>query len=140
MELESLRRQVRLLSGEVARVERERDKRLSDKDSLIVKKNTRSEKTEKAFAKLKKDHYELNTTARILRNEAQANVHHTTQLQNEIKVICEESDAIKWRTKANAKLLLKIKMLRLKYHAAHGTATLSSTEVMRDLVDFPIER
>ena len=50
MELESLRRQVRLLSGEVARVERERDKRLSDKDSLIVKKNTRSEKTEKAFA------------------------------------------------------------------------------------------
>ena len=59
----------------------------------------------------------------------------TPQLQNEIKVICEESDAVKWRTKANAKLLLKIKMLRLKYHTDHGTTTLSSTEVERNLVD-----
>ena len=74
----------------------------------------------------------MNTTAHILRNEAQANVHHTTQLQNEIKVICEESDAVKWRTKANAKLLLKIKMLRLKYRTDHGTTTLSNTEVERD--------
>ena len=92
-ESESLHRQIRFLSGEVARVERERDKRLNDKDLVIIKKHSWNERTQKAFAKLKAEHGQLKETARILREEAQANGHRTTQLQNELKVLCVETDA-----------------------------------------------
>ena len=83
-EPESLHRQIRFLSGEVARVERERDKRLNDKDLVIIKKHSWNERTQKAFAKLKAEHYQLKETARILREEAQANGRRTTQLVHRI--------------------------------------------------------
>ena len=40
--------------GEVARVERERDKRLSDKDSVIIKMRTWNERAQKTFSKIVK--------------------------------------------------------------------------------------
>ena len=98
-ESESLHRQIRFLSGEVARVERERDKRLNDKDLVIIKKHSWNERTQKAFAKLKVEHGQLKETARILREEAQANGHRTNQLQNELKVLYAETDAAKRRIK-----------------------------------------
>ena len=143
-ESESLYRQIRFLSGEVARVERERDKRLNDKDLVIIKKHSWNERTQKAFAKLKAEHGQLKETARILREEAQANGHRTTQLQNELKVLCAETDAAKRRikeleealtTNPSAQLRLKIKLLCVKYHPDHGQTMLSSAEVARDLIE-----
>jgi FtsZ-binding cell division protein ZapB len=87
------------MSEEIARVEREREKRLSAKDFLIIKKVNRNEKIQKAFTKLQNEHYELKTTERCLRGEAQANVHHTATLNSEIKVLCAETAAAKQRIK-----------------------------------------
>ena len=135
-DLESLHRQIRFLSAEVARVERERDKRLNDRELVIMKKNARNERTQKAFSNLRAEHSRL-------REEAAANVHRTAQLQKEISVLCLENGAAKQRikdleeafmTNPDAKLRLKIKLLCVKYHPDHGTKTLSSTEVARDLI------
>jgi chromosome segregation ATPase len=136
-DLESLQRQIRFLSAEVARVERERDKRLNDKELVIMKKNTRNERTQRAFSKLKAEHNRL-------QEEAVVNVHHSAQLKHEINVLCVENDATKQRikdledafmTNPDAKLRLKIKLLCVKYHPDRaGTTTLSSTEVARDLI------
>ena len=143
-EVDSLRRQIRFMSEEVARVERDREKRLSAKDFLIIKKVNRNEKIQKAFTKLQNEHYELKTTERCLRGEAQANVHHTTTLNSEIKVLCAETAAAKQRikdledeltTNPNTNVRLKIKMLCVKYHPDHGSTMLSSTEVARDLIE-----
>ena len=136
-DLESLQRQIRFLSTEVARVERERDKRLNDKELVIMKKNTRNERTQRAFSKLKAEHNRL-------QEEAVVNVHHSAQLKHEINVLCVENRAAKQRikdledafmTNPDAKLRLKIKLLCVKYHPDRaGTTTLSSTEVARDLI------
>ena len=67
-DLESLQRQIRFLSAEVARVERERDKRLNDRELVIMKKNARNERTQKALSNLKAEH------SRLL-EEAAVNVH-----------------------------------------------------------------
>jgi ribosomal protein S8E len=136
-DLESLQRQIRFLSAEVARVERERDKRLNDRELVIMKKNARNERTQKAFSNLKAEHSRL-------REEAAVNVlHRTAQLKQEINVLCVENGAAKQRikdleeafmTNPDAKLRLKIKLLCVKYHPDRGTTTLSSTEVARDLI------
>ena len=136
-DLESLQRQIRFLSAEVARVERERDKRLNDRELVIMKKNARNERTQKALSNLKAEHSRL-------REEAAVNVlHRTAQLKQEINVLCVENGAAKQRikdleeafmTNPDAKLRLKIKLLCVKYHPDRGTTTLSSTEVARDLI------
>lgn len=135
-QLESLHRQIRFLSEEITRIERERDKRLNDKESVIIKKNARNERTQKALSKLKVEHSRL-------QEEAKVNVHHAAQLQNEINALCVENSAGKQHikdleeaiiTNPDAKLRLKIKLLCVKYHPDHGATTLSSTEVARDLI------
>jgi len=143
-ELKSLHRQIGFLSKEVARVERDRDKQLNQKELVIIKKNASNEKTQKAFSKLKADHYQLKETARILREQARADDHRSAQLKNEIKVLCAEIDAAKRRIKEleealttipSAQLRLKIKLLCVKYHPDHGQTMLSSAEVARDLIE-----
>jgi chromosome segregation ATPase len=136
-ELESLHRQIRFLSGEVTRVRHEHDKRLNAKELVILKKNARYERAQKACSKLKIEHS-------ILREEAQTNAHRVVQLKHEIKLLCVEINAMKQRNKdleealaanPSAKLRLKIKLLCVKYHPDHGETVLSSTEVARDLIE-----
>lgn len=91
-ELESLHRQIRFLSGEVTRVRHEHDKRLNAKELVILKKNARYERAQKACSKLKIEHS-------ILREEAQTNAHRVVQLKHEIKLLCAEINAMKQRNK-----------------------------------------
>ena len=143
-EVDSLRRQIKFLSGEVARVEREREKLLSAKDFHIIKKVNINDKIQKTLTKLKNEHYELKKTESCLRGEAQANVYHTATLNSEIRVLCAEIDAAKQRikdledelmTNPNTNLRLKIKVLCVKYHPDHGSTMFCSTEVARDLIE-----
>jgi len=111
-ELESLHRQIRFLSGEVTRVRHEHDKRLNAKELVILKKNARYERAQKACSKLKIEHS-------ILREEAQTNAHRVVQLKHEIKLLCAEINAMKQRNKdleealaANPSAKLRLKIIR----------------------------
>lgn len=144
-EADSLRRQILCLSEEVARVERTREKEISAKQTIIRKKANQQDKTEKALAKLKSERYELKESVRCLEQASQAKVHHTAQLQHEIKTLCAETDAAKERIKTleealehqpGATLRLRIKEMCLKYHPdRHGSTTVNNVEVTRDLVE-----
>ena len=140
-EIESLRRQVRALSSELAKANREHSRELGAKDTIILKKA----KNEKVIAGLKSERAHLRVSLEMATRKLQANAHQIASLQQELQVFTVQVDAARKRINdleealthnPGSALRLKVKSLAVKYHPDHqGLKTVGNDEVTRDLVD-----
>ena len=144
-ETESLRRQVKSLTLELACAESERAKELGKKQMVIDKKVVRMRRLEKTVSALKTARNDLEFSLQRSKERVAAQRREIQELKKELTLVCSKNDAHVANLLAleealahrpSACLRTKIKALALKYHPDHcgANATVSNNDVTADLV------
>ena len=141
VEADSLQRQLKRMSHQLAGLKREHSEEMSAKDRSLEAGIVKRQKLQKLNTLLKEAKYELDTTAKAHARAAEAAESENTVMARELKRLCREVERSRRRVKElearpDTQLRMRIKVLCVKYHPDKtGSGTkFESVEVARDLV------